>query len=695
MAEDIIAVFKAETSQYEKALNDLKQNIKATEKSQDDFEKTGVDSQKNVAKATADTTKATQELGKVGTTVFNTLDKLTLGAASSIRNMVTATAAATKGMNILKVAIASTGIGALVLAVGALVSYFTQTQRGADAVKRAFAGLEAGVKVLVDRMSALGETIINAFRNPEAALKAFADSLRTFVTNRVNDVINGFTGLGRTVKLVFEGEFTKALEVGKQAALDLTTGLTVVGGVIKDNADSIKGLADEIINEASAAADLEAQLQKLRDAEINLGVERAKARAQIKELNLLAEDVTKSNQERLDAASKAIAIEQDLQKKREDIAKRRVEIIKQQQALGENLVSDNEELAQAEIELANIAEESLELQTTLNNKLNVIKQQMAASTRDQAAAEKELAAAIAESGGDEEIDLTSITAEIDAIVAGEEAKKQAYRDTSEEINNQLEERLAAEAEASAIQNEMREADAEAQRQRVAATTAYTLDSFGVITDMYLQQSQNRLAALDREIETSTGLRRSELEQQREIETRKIQNIKRAQLAVLAIQEAVALARAFAELGPVAGTIAAAALAVKFAFLFAQVEEQSFYEGTDYLTRPNGVKPGRDTIPIWANEGEAIIPTKENLRNRGLVKALVNGDVEKYIHAQYVLPQLQAAALSGMNGGVSIDLTKDNQELISAIRGASRDQIKGMSYTLKQISKQRKSRRSAA
>lgn len=694
MAEDIIAVFKAETSQYEKALNDLKQNIKATEKSQDDFEKTGVDSQKKVAKATADTTKATQELGKVGTTVFNTLDKLTLGAASSIRNMVTATAAATKGMNILKVAIASTGIGALVLAVGSLVSYFTQTQRGADAVKRAFAGLEAGVKVLVDRISALGETIINAFRNPEAALKAFADSLRTFVTNRVNDVINGFTGLGRTVKLVFEGEFTKALEVGKQAALDLTTGLTVVGGVIKDNADSIKGLADEIINEASAAADLEAQLQKLRDAEINLGVERAKARAQIKELNLLAEDVTKSNQERLDAASKAIAIEQDLQKKREDIAKRRVEIIKQQQALGENLVSDNEELAQAEIELANIAEESLELQTTLNNKLNVIKQQIAASTRDQAAAEKELVAALAFKP-DEEIDLTSITAEIDAIVAGEEAKKQAYRDTSEEINNQLEERLAAEAEASAIQNEMREADAEAQRQRVAATTAYTLDSFGVITDMYLQQSQNRLAALDREIETSTGLRRSELEQQREIETRKIQNIKRAQLAVLAIQEAVALARAFAELGPVAGTIAAAALAVKFAFLFAQVEEQSFYEGTDYLTRPNGVKPGRDTIPIWANEGEAIIPTKENLRNRGLVKALVNGDVEKYIHAQYVLPQLQAAALSGMNGGVSIDLTKDNQELISAIRGASRDQIKGMSYTLKQISKQRKSRRSAA
>src|SRR5690554_8221718 len=58
------------------------------------------------------------------------LDRITGGAFSAFSGMYSGAVKATKGMKGLKVAIASTGIGVLVIALGSLVTYLTKSEAG-------------------------------------------------------------------------------------------------------------------------------------------------------------------------------------------------------------------------------------------------------------------------------------------------------------------------------------------------------------------------------------------------------------------------------------------------------------------------------------------------------------------------------------------------------------------------------------
>lgn len=282
-----------------------------------------------------------------------------------------------------KIALAATGIGAIVVALGSLVAFFTKTQRGAEILNKATAALGATVSVITDRLSAFGEVLFNAFNDPQQAIKDFGDLLKTFVLNRISDIVSGFKGLGKAVVLLFEGEFKKALEVAGEASLDLLTGLVPVAGIIKDSKDAIAGLVDEINKEATAAANLQGRQDALIKRERLLNVERAQSRQRIEELKLLAEDVTKATDERLAAAEEAFAIETGLTEKTIALDKERVAIISQRLALGESLEEDLQELADAEIQLADRQAESLTKQIELNNKINSIKAEQAA--KDEAA----------------------------------------------------------------------------------------------------------------------------------------------------------------------------------------------------------------------------------------------------------------------------------------------------------------------
>ena len=73
-------------------------------------------------------------------------------------------------------------------------------------------------------------------------------------------------------------------------------------------------------------------------------------------------------------------------------------------------------------------------------------------------------------------------------------------------------------------------------------------------------------------------------------------------------------------------------------LSAEVPKPSFFEGTPYL-QLGGNPKGKDTIPVMAHEGEAIIPTGKNLQYPGLAKSWINGSLDGYIHNQFVRPAL--------------------------------------------------------
>ena len=94
----------------------------------------------------------------------------------------------------------------------------------------------------------------------------------------------------------------------------------------------------------------------------------------------------------------------------------------------------------------------------------------------------------------------------------------------------------------------------------------------------------------------------------------------------------------------AGYIASMVGAVVGAFaqttqlLTAEVPKPGFYDGTAYLQRGGNPK-GKDTIPVMAHEGEAIIPTRNNLQYPGLAKSWIEGNLDGYINNNFVRPAL--------------------------------------------------------
>ena len=135
----------------------------------------------------------------------------------------------------IKAGIASSGIGALVLAVGSLATYFTQTKSGADSLSKGLVGLNAGFSVLIDRVSMFAEGLQMMF-NPMTMRKG-----------------------------------------------------------AKMMADAFKGIGTEIKNEVSAMTALEERLQSLRDAENEFMVQKAATRQEIERARLIAEDETKAD----------------------------------------------------------------------------------------------------------------------------------------------------------------------------------------------------------------------------------------------------------------------------------------------------------------------------------------------------------------------------------------------------------------
>ena len=209
------------------------------------------------------------------------------GIVNGIKGLRTMKITSKTTFNAIKVGIASTGIGLLVLALGSLVSYFTQSQKGADKLKVAFAGIGAAISVLVDRLTTFGGGLVK--------------------------ILSG----------------------------DIREGL----GILKD---SFKGVGEEIKNETAAAAALEKANQKLQDREIAMIKTRAAARRDIEAAKLASADQTKTTQERAAALEKAIAIEKRVANEEIAIAKERARIIREQNALGESMRADLEAQAEAE-----------------------------------------------------------------------------------------------------------------------------------------------------------------------------------------------------------------------------------------------------------------------------------------------------------------------------------------------------------
>ena len=276
------------------------------------------------------------------------VDKLTGGMVSGFKNGVAGIKNAVKGFKSLKVAIAATGLGALVLVLGSVVTFFTKTQRGADLLSKATKALGAVVDVLTDRLSAFGERAVNVFRNPQQALKDFGNLIKQNIQNRITGMLELLPALGKAISLAFKGQFREAAKTAADAAGKVVLGVEDITDKAAAAAESVKGLATEINEEARAAANLEAAQKRLEDREIAMIKTRAETRRDVEAARLAAADQSKTTEERAAALQRAIDLEKALAAEEISIAKERARIIREQNALGESMREDVQAQAEAE-----------------------------------------------------------------------------------------------------------------------------------------------------------------------------------------------------------------------------------------------------------------------------------------------------------------------------------------------------------
>ena len=175
-----------------------------------------------------------------------------------------------------------------------------------------------------------------------------------------------FTGVGAAINVIVDRIAKFGGGIAKILAGDVRAGL-------KDMGDSFKGIGKEILTDTLYTMALKKAVQDLADSQRDLNVETAQRRADIEELKLIAEDVTKSEQVRLKAAQDAFEIENNLLDKRVSNAEKALTLEqKRQSTIVDPQKEDLDIIAQLEIDLANIRGESVTKQIELNNKINSI-----------------------------------------------------------------------------------------------------------------------------------------------------------------------------------------------------------------------------------------------------------------------------------------------------------------------------------
>lgn len=168
----------------------------------------------------------------------------------SFRMMKSGVGGLVSQFGVLKVAIASAGIGLLIIAFATLYNWFKNVNTGADFLEDAFASIKAVIDVLIDRLGKFGSGLV------------------------------------------------------KFLSGDFKAGIDEMG-------QSFKGVGDEIARDVREARNLAAAMRDLEDAEIDYRVKAAATENQIKRLMLQAKNRSLSEKERIALLDMAMALEKN------------------------------------------------------------------------------------------------------------------------------------------------------------------------------------------------------------------------------------------------------------------------------------------------------------------------------------------------------------------------------------------------
>jgi hypothetical protein len=267
------------------------------------------------------TQKSAEEANDTIKNGLEALDKRTGGAVSAFKSLQGGLKSAITSFKTLRGAIIATGLGALLIAVTSLVSYFTQTERGAQKLRVVMAALGAAVGAVTDAVISLGEGLFK----------------------------------------LFTGDFKGAIETVRKG---------------------FANIGDEIRNDVKAAIELEETMNRIKVAERELIVERAEANKELRAQRLIAEDLNRTVEERIAAIRRANAIEERVFQKELSTARERLRVLQEQANLSESNEETLNQIAEQRARVANLEEQSLGKRTELQTKINSLLAEEVSKTKE-------------------------------------------------------------------------------------------------------------------------------------------------------------------------------------------------------------------------------------------------------------------------------------------------------------------------
>jgi len=313
--------------------------------------------------------------------VLNFVDKQTGGAVTGIKNLTKSVTGATKGFKLMRIAWMAAGLGALVLLITSITGAFTRSEKGQEKFARGMAMIGAVVSQALDLFANLGTGIIDVFTNPVESLKTFGNTIKEFVMDKVDKVIAGLGFMGTAISKLFEGDFSGAMEAGKDGLKNLNDGLNftkmIVEGVVDGTKKLIKATGD-LITETGKEIDVMNNVTKMRQKahhiERELQIERAEANRQINDIRLQAEDREKlSAADRIKLLTKAQAIEEEITKKEIEAKQMLVDAMILEQSISLTTIEQKDKLAKMQAELINLDTKKLRSQRLLQTQITTAK----------------------------------------------------------------------------------------------------------------------------------------------------------------------------------------------------------------------------------------------------------------------------------------------------------------------------------
>ena len=309
-------------------------------------------------------------------------DKMTGGLVSGFKAAKKGVTGMIAGLKTMKGAIIATGLGAFVIVVTSLMQALTSTEEGQNQLAKGMAVLGAVVDVFTDRLAAFGRGLISLFTDPMETFKGFGKSIKEFVMDKVDKVVEGLGFMGKAISKLFKGDFSGALEDAGSGLIKLNQGLNPAVILTEALVKSTKDLIVEITKEGKIAAQIADQRAKAEKLDRQLLVDRAKANRDRAELLEKAVDKEKfTTSERIEFLKEAGALEDEITKKEIQAAQLRLDAQIAENALGDS----NKEALEKEVQLR---AQLINLETAKLTKAKEVTGQIIALNAEEAAAKK-------------------------------------------------------------------------------------------------------------------------------------------------------------------------------------------------------------------------------------------------------------------------------------------------------------------